>query len=166
MKVISHRGNINCTNPIRENKIWAIEECIEKGYLVEVDLWVDYFVSKQAFYLYLSHDKTQINDIVSFDWLIQHQYKLLVHCKNKEAIEFAITYLDGDWFCHDQDRWAKTNNGKLICYGKLEDIIENEDSLLIMPEHHGIEPEDVKNLNIGYVCTDYVEKWNDYNRRN
>ena len=51
MKLIAHRGNINGINPQRENTIDYIEEAIELGYDVEIDL----NLHKGGFYL--GHDK-------------------------------------------------------------------------------------------------------------
>ena len=156
MKLISHRGNLNKPDQKRENQVWAIEECIAKGYKVEVDLWLDDLAHGRCF---LSHNTPKQKDEISLDWLIKNQYNLLVHCKNKEAVEFAIEYLDGDWFCHDKDRWAGTKDGKLICYSTVDNLIIGLDTILMMPEHHGIEPKDVNTMKIGYVCTDYIERW-------
>lgn len=154
MKLISHRGNLYKPDSTRENQTWAIEDCITRGYVVEVDLWCDDLGDERCF---LSHGIPTKKDEIDKSWLFQKQEHLLIHCKNKEAIEFAIKYLSYDWFFHDKDKYAWTKERKIICYGELKDLIEGNDVLIMMPEHHGIEPKDIKDLNIGYICTDYVE---------
>jgi glycerophosphoryl diester phosphodiesterase len=44
MKLIAHRGNTEGPNPLEENKPEYIEEAIENGFDVEIDIW---FVHKQ-----------------------------------------------------------------------------------------------------------------------
>lgn len=155
-KVISHRGNLKGPDSHRENQIWAIEECIKKGYMVEVDLWL---VDGR---FYLSHEIPTKKDRIDEDFLYDNLLNLLIHCKNKEAINLMEAWdvqHDGvaNWFTNDKDRWSLTSQKNVISYCKKEEIVPY--SIIIMPEHHNIEPEDVKNLNIRYVCTDYVEKW-------
>ena len=53
MKLIAHRGNINGINSQRENTIDYIEEAIQLGYDVEIDL----NLHKGGFYL--GHDKPE-----------------------------------------------------------------------------------------------------------
>ncbi len=44
MILISHRGNINGKNEIRENSIFYIMEALSMGFDVEIDVWnVDKF---------------------------------------------------------------------------------------------------------------------------
>ena len=53
MKLIAHRGNINGPNKEKENKPEYIIEAINKGYYVEIDLWL---IDDK---LYLGHDNPQ-----------------------------------------------------------------------------------------------------------
>ena len=41
MKLISHRGNLNGRIPERENHPDYIDEAIEAGYDVEIDIWLN-----------------------------------------------------------------------------------------------------------------------------
>ena len=161
MQVISHRGNLRGIDLNRENQIWAIEECIKLGYKVEVDLWTYEPIDDSGYRMYLSHDKptgkvgckalrTDIN------WLLENQQDLLIHCKNREAVEYAMDILDAEWFCHDRDRWAGTSRGHLICYGERHDLIDDNTVIVMMPEHH-----DIKEIPKGVygVCTDFVENY-------
>lgn len=162
MKIISHRGNLKGLNPQRENKVWAIEQCIEMGYQVEVDLWVK-VVSEDNEYtniLFLSHDEPKPEDEISEEWLVEHENSLLIHCKNKEALEYCNESSYAEYFFHDKDRWAYTSNNNLICYGNKNDIVNTKFTIIMMPEHHDIKLEDIPR-GIYAVCTDYIEKFKD-----
>lgn len=156
IKLISHRGNLNGPNPDYENKCSYIEDAIQGGYQVEVDLWVNEPKDDSGYQIYLSHDQPTFKDRTSIEWLLKYQFELLIHCKNKEAVEYAMKFLDGEWFSHDQDRWAGTSESHLICYGQESDIIDDDLVILMMPEHHNI-----KNFpkNIYAICTDLVRDY-------
>lgn len=161
MQLISHRGNLIKPDLSRENQIWAIEECIKLGYKVEVDLWAYEPIDDNGFRLYLTHDEPtgKCGDKslrLDITWLLEHQNSLLVHCKNRVAVEYAMSELDGEWFVHDKDRWAGTSYSHLICYCEESDIIDEERVLLMMPEHHNINeiPKGIYG-----VCTDFVEDY-------
>jgi hypothetical protein len=74
MILISHRGNIDGKKPHFENSPSYIDEAIELGYDVEVDLWLvnDKF--------YLGHDEPQYE--IDFKWIEDRDDRLWVHCKN------------------------------------------------------------------------------------
>ena len=77
MKIISHRGNINGSQPNKENSLNYINEAIESGYNVEIDMWL------QNDNLFLGHDAPE--------WQIDPQFlksnyaQLWIHCKNDAA---------------------------------------------------------------------------------
>ena len=50
MKLIAHRGNLHGPNPDKENSTDYINEAIESGYNVEIDVW---FINNKW---YLGHD--------------------------------------------------------------------------------------------------------------
>ena len=78
MVLISHRGNINGAKPQKENRIDYIENAIQSGFDVEIDLW---FVLEG---LFLGHDIPQYP--VELDWLQKYKDKLWIHCKNLQAL--------------------------------------------------------------------------------
>lgn len=161
MKLISHRGNLSGPIPELENKTPYIREAIRKGYQVEVDVWAENTTDDTGFTLqnfYLTHNKPTHFDFISVDWLYRHQFDLLIHCKNKEAVVWAMKNLDGEWFAHEKDRWAATSEGRMICYGEESDIIDDDRVLVMMPEHHNI-----KNFPKGIygICTDFVQNYRD-----
>ena len=63
MHFISHRGNLNGPNKNLENKPNYIKEALDKGFDVEIDVWL----SKEKFYL--GHDEplyeTDVNFIIT-----------------------------------------------------------------------------------------------------
>ena len=65
MVLISHRGNLTGSNPERENSQTYIQEALNKGFNVEVDVWV---VNNQ---IYLGHDAPQyLIDKILFTFLV------------------------------------------------------------------------------------------------
>jgi glycerophosphoryl diester phosphodiesterase len=82
MKLIAHRGNINGKINTRENTQLYIQEAIDKGYDVEVDVW--YKDNK----FWLGHDYPEIK--TDLNWLLKRQDSLWVHCKNFKALTQLI----------------------------------------------------------------------------
>ena len=71
MILISHRGNLNGPNPERENSPKYIDEAIEAGYDVEIDIWLNDGI------LYLGHDSIQYE--TSLQWLENRKNKLWIY---------------------------------------------------------------------------------------
>ena len=70
MKIISHRGNFLGANPETENNPNQIDYVIDKGFDVEIDLWI------QNNKLFLGHDKPiyEINQ----KWLFERTKKISI----------------------------------------------------------------------------------------
>ena len=77
MKLISHRGNINGRDESRENHPEYIQSALDKGYDVEIDVWL---TSYNQFYL--GHDKPQY--FVKSEFL--EKDGLWCHAKNIDAL--------------------------------------------------------------------------------
>ena len=92
MILISHRGNINGKNSDRENSIEYIEEALDMGYNVEIDVWV---IDNK---FYLGHD----NPLYEVDFLFLINNKLWCHAKNLEALLKMKNY-DINCFWHEND---------------------------------------------------------------
>lgn len=107
MKLISHRGNLDGQDKQRENKLWAIEDCINKGYDVEIDLWVDNNT------LYLGHDtpETKITENI----LKKYKRNLWIHAKNFNSMNYLLS-TDLNWFWHETDKMTLTSKGIPWCY--------------------------------------------------
>lgn len=138
MLIISHRGNLDGPNPEKENTLPYISSAIKKGFIVEVDLWVD----DNSKY-FLGHDKPE--HPVTLEWLEDRSSNLIVHTKNIEAAQM----LHGgrlNWFYHtDEDivltskGWIWTYPGVFLRKGIVVQIGEPD---INIPVVHG-------------VCTDY-----------
>ena len=81
MYLISHRGNIEGKTKW-ENHPNYIQEAIEEGFDVEIDVW---FVDNK---LYLGHDLPQYE--IDHDFLIND--KLWCHAKNIESLQIMNKY--------------------------------------------------------------------------
>jgi hypothetical protein len=147
MKIISHRGNLNGPNPLRENSPEYIEEALSQGFDVEID--VRYDNKDKCFYL--GHDEPQY--VVSLYWLSQYRENLWVHCKNLEALsEFSKTAFN--YFWHETDRYTLTSKGigwvLVGQYPYSKSVIVLPESISLYSFPHGIEY--IKN-SYG-ICTD------------
>jgi|TARA_R110001583_G_scaffold106009_3_gene254090 hypothetical protein len=146
MILISHRGNINGSNPENENKPGYIFDALSKGYNVEVDIWG---VGDD---LYLGHDKPMYKVHVPFI----SDDRIWCHCKNIDAItkireindkfNYSIHY-----FWHQEDDITLTSKGFIWAYPGKQPI---KDSIAVMPEIYK------DNLDICKgVCSDDIEKY-------
>jgi len=143
MILISHRGNIDGPNKVRENSPYYIMEALTMGYDVEIDLWCRHGA------LYLGHDTYQYQ--IDLDWLEEKAKHLWVHCKNIEALEMANWFAqrkDLHYFWHQEDTVTLTSKGYIWAYPGKQPI---ENSIAVMPE--------LNKDNIGKcigVCSDFV----------
>jgi glycerophosphoryl diester phosphodiesterase len=143
MILISHRGNIDSVNNNRENTQSYIQEAIDLGYDVEIDVWCTSYDQ-----LYLGHDK--LDNYVKLDWLLNRKDNLWVHCKNFKALTKLIES-DLRVFYHTNEDYTIISD-KHIWAHNLENIDEN----CIIPL---IDEIDIKGwipkLVFG-VCSDYI----------
>lgn len=143
--LISHRGNIDGPNPERENYPDYILEALEKGYYVEIDIWV---VDNNW---YLGHDKPDFK-IDTLDYI--KNPKIYLHCKNKDAFRalYIFKYSTADYFWHQNDDYVLTGKGKIWVYPN-KPLIKN--SICVLPEL-GING----NINECYgICSDYIKNY-------
>jgi hypothetical protein len=144
MILISHRGNLNGPNEVRENSPYYIMEAIDEGYDVEVDLW---WVDGKV---YLGHDEPQYE--VSDEWLGERIDKLWIHCKNVESLNW-IRNTSLHYFWHEQDTLTLTSKNHMWVYPSKQPIIG---SIAVMPEIHN---DDISKC-LG-VCSDFIKRYND-----
>ena len=142
MILISHRGNINGSNPKMDNNPEYIQKALDLGYDVEVDVWS---IDKQ---FYLGHDEPQYKIERSF---LQNK-KLWCHAKNIEAFYRMI---DDEIHCffHDKDKVALTSRGYF--WSAFEDEMTSK-SICVMPPSSRDLPK-----NIAGVCSDTVGYYNE-----
>jgi len=123
MILISHRGNINGRNPERENTVSYIQEALDQGFNVEVDVW------KIGSKFYLGHDSAQNG--ASIDFLSQNG--IIAHCKNINALESCVNS-NIHCFFHDTDDVVLTSKQLLWVYpGKSLGRYAYR-SILVLPE--------------------------------
>lgn len=143
MILISHRGNIEGKVPERENHPDYIDEAIELGYDVEIDLWSIEGV------LLLGHDKPQYG--ISQQWLNERVNKIWIHCKNIEAMEWMDSITGFLYFWHEEDTVALTTFGHIWAYPGKQPI---KDSIAVMPEIYNDDLSKCKG-----ICSDFIKKY-------
>jgi hypothetical protein len=141
MKIICHRANLNGKDEKRENKLWAIKDCLSKNYDVEIDI---HCINNK---LFLGHD--QPDEKIDIFFLKKHKKKLWIHTKNIEAVLFfSNNNLDLNWFWHENDKITLTSRKIPWCYP--DTYIETGVSVVL---------EYKKIPKIFGVCTDNALKW-------
>lgn len=154
MKLIAHRGNIDGPNPSEENNPEYIEDAIENGFDVEVDIWF----SSQTKKFFLGHDRPEYQ--IDVFWLAKNINKLWIHCKNIEALyEFSANMSGYNYFWHDTDKYTLTSKKYIWTYPGQP---YTPKSIMVMPESMKVFPtfetelEDMKAYNCYGICSDYV----------
>jgi len=147
MIYISHRGNIHGPNTALENHPKYIDEAIDLGFDVEVDLWVTELGA------YLGHDAPAYP--VDKEWFDERITKLWVHCKNSEAIEFA--HNNGlHYFFHSTDDYTLTSYGFVWPYPGNKMVTRK--CISVLPERvDGFGGDRLIYTEYAGVCSDYIE---------
>lgn len=152
MIYISHRGNVDGKNEVRENSPYYIMEALAMGFDVEVDVW--YIDGKW----WLGHDGPQYE--TDLEWLDYRSEHLWVHCKNKQAVEYFVENeeecKDLNWFWHEEDTMTLTSFGYVWVYPGKQPI---KKSIAVMPEIHN---DDISKCD--GICSDYIKRYKDESR--
>ena len=144
MILISHRGNINGRILELENLPMYIDDAINFGYNVEIDVWTIDGI------FYLGHDGPDHK--IDPSWLNDRSTKLWVHCKNIECIEYLVKNNSSlNYFWHQEDSVALTSKNYIWAYPGNQPI---ENSISVLPE---IYEDDVSKC-IG-ICSDFIENY-------
>ena len=145
MKFISHRGNMNGSNPEEENRPDYIAGAWEIGYEVEIDVW------KMGEKWFLGHDNPEHEVDLKF---LQNE-RLLCHAKNLEALDHILMLGDIHCFWHQEDHYTITSEGYIVSYP----------GYAVTPRTICMKPELQSHTNlheIAYaICSDYVEICNE-----
>ena len=140
MYLISHRGNLNGIQKNRENSPSYINEAIEKGYDVEVDVRFE----KNKFFL--GHDFNQYE--INKEFLLNK--KIWCHAKTNDAL-YALEKIKAHYFWHQEDDYTITSKGFFWTYpGKK--LLAN--SICVLPEKSNY-----KTIECQGICSDYIEKY-------
>ena len=141
MKFISHRGNIQGKEKEKENLPQRIEECLELGLDVEIDVWT---VSGDFL---LGHDSPDYLVPIAF---LQRE-GIWCHAKNVEALIALVPDPKVHCFWHQEDDYTITSRGFVWVYpGK--NLIKG--SICVMPERANYSYEQLR-LCSG-ICSDNI----------
>lgn len=144
MRFISHRGNTDGVIKERENTPDYIDEAINKGFDVEIDIWC---INKN---LFLGHDKAEHRIDVSF--LTERKNKLWCHAKNLEALEVLLEK-GLHCFTHDTDDATLTSKNFVWTFPGKRQI---RNSIVVVPER--VDNKIVGTDYIG-ICSDFIFQW-------
>ena len=149
MKVYSHRGNLNGPCPKYENDPDYVKEAMKEKFAVEVDVYGDYNDYSLAF----GHDGPEYP--VTMDFVNQYKYRLILHCKNFDALRI-LRNRDFHHFYHVDDPYTITSWNWTWMYPS-KDLPYDTLTVMAIPECANWTPETL--TDIGGVCTDWPLKW-------
>ena len=142
--MISHRGNIHGPNLNKENSPFYINEALNQGYQVEIDVW-----RLPDGEWWLGHDEPQYHSYL--DYLFNTN--LWCHAKNSDALNYFREHSNHcHFFWHQSDDYVLTSKGIVWVHSKKHLLPR---SVCVLPEL-GING-DIKNC-YG-VCSDFIEKY-------
>lgn len=145
MIYISHRGNLNGIVAEQENSLSYIQQAIDHGVHVEIDLRL------QNGQLFLGHDYCQYT--VSAEWLEERKHKLWIHIKDWEALRWITECgIDFWFFCHQSDAYTLTSNGYIWSH----DLTNTPTNLCIIPVLSKESVTEYRQTEQYAVCSDYI----------
>jgi len=152
MIFISHRGNISCPNPERENTPSFIDEAIALGFDVEIDIQD---ISRE-YGVFLGHDDDEVS-LVSHEWLEERKTRLWCHCKS--IIIFESLLRDGyRCFMHHADDATLTSDNWIWTHPDVQ--FWTKRSIAVLPEQHSF-PTSEEWHTAGGICSDLVLHFRD-----
>ena len=148
MHLIAHRGNIEGPNPKWENHPDYIQEALDAGYDVEIDLWrVGYGPMR------LGHDGPQYD----LPYKLTHRPGLWLHCKNIYALRTVQYWAPSglNYFFHENDPCVITSLG-YIWTSPGQELTDN--SICVLPEIQ----EDIEHRLpvVAGICSDFIGRYN------
>ena len=142
MFFISHRGNLNGPNPMKENSVEYINNALSKKFDVEIDLW---FKNNNFF---LGHDEPKYEIDLNF----LKKPGLWIHAKNLECF-YQLSNFDLNFFWHEEDKITITSKGFFWNY---PGTLLSKKSICVLPEKSDIKEVDC----LGY-CSDFIKDFHD-----
>ena len=140
MILLSHRGNIDGKNEERENAPDYIQQALDKGYEVEIDVWY------KDDEWYLGHDEPTYH--INVNWL--RNKKLWCHAKNIQGL-YSMFEDNIHCFFHQEDDVTLTSNGYMWTYpGK--DLTKN--SIAVLPSKK-------PKVEVAGICSDFIKRLKD-----
>jgi hypothetical protein len=148
--LIAHRGNLNGSEPEKENNPQYIDKAIDSGYSVEVDIRGSFMDG-----LFLGHDKAQYE--VSPEWIFERAEHLWLHAKDIQALYTFTQQTTGcNAFWHQTDQHALTTGGFIWAY---PGNILTPRSICVMPETSQAKYTEQDLQLCAGICSDYVSKY-------
>jgi hypothetical protein len=148
-KWISHRGNISGRNELRENHPEYIQQALDLGYDVEIDVW---YVGK---HWYLGHDIPQYQSVDIQQYT--NDPRIWIHCKNLDAVvEIHTTWLNtaANYFFHVSDPITLTSQNWIWAFPRTK--VNSKGAVCVMPEYAQWNKTDIDNIGFGGVCSDFI----------
>ena len=140
MILISHRGNLSSKKKKLENNPSYIQQALNLGYNVEVDVW---FIDGKFM---LGHDQGVYDIKPSF---LKNE-KIWCHAKNIEAM-LELKKHSCIYFWHQNDDLTLTSNGYFWTYpGKK--LLKN--SICVLPEKANY-----NKIDCAGICSDFIENY-------
>lgn len=148
VKLIAHRALRQGPNSELENRIDQINECIDLGYDVEIDLR---FLDNKW---WLGHDNPTYETNLSF--LTKIKDKAWIHAKNIECLHKLMQIKwSGHVFWHQNDDVVLTNTGFLWTFpGKTLTNL----SICVMPEWIPTQYSNIETMDVYGICSDFVDE--------
>ena len=146
MKIISHRGNLNGVDPKRENTELYIDEAIEKGFDVEIDVWID------GDKLMLGHDKPERE--TSIEFLHDRREHLWIHAKNIRAFDYFVAVTKNRAFFHEKEDHTLISACRHLWSHNIPEATPR--SIIPLLDLKSVKTFDF-NILVHGVCTDYPE---------
>lgn len=149
IKLYAHRANLNGPGT-GENRPEAIEECLKRGFGVEVDI----FGFNGG--LWMGHSHPEWKTTPGF----LERNGVICHAKNIEAAALLLSRTSVNFFCLEQDAFALCSNGLIWAnYGSVPNSLSIMCSpeLVEAPENIETFYERVKGCH--GICTDYPHKY-------
>jgi hypothetical protein len=157
IRLIAHRGNTSGSLPERENTVSYIEEAIDKGFDVEIDVRAieRKKLERRAYispYTYiLGHDNGETE--VAYEWLLLHSDRLWVHCKDLTSLR-ALYESPLNYFWHQEDDFTLTSKNIIWTY-PLKNITDKSVIVCFTQEEAEFWNEESE---IFGICCDWVEE--------
>jgi hypothetical protein len=151
--LISHRGNIEGVNSDYENNPIYVNEALNKGFYVEIDVW---FIDGRW---YLGHDSPQ-HEITS-NYLKNDRF--WCHAKNIDALNEMLKE-NIHCFWHQKDDVTLTSKGYMWTYPGKE---LKSNSVVVMPEEYLEKWWRYSFDNCSGICSDFIIKYKEkYDKEN
>jgi len=145
MILISHRGNVDGVAIEKENTKSYIQQAIDLGYNVEVDIRYE----KDNFLF--GHDYGQYD--VDLQWLLDRKDKLWVHCKDFTSLSELIN-TEMRIFYHQNEDYTIISDGHIWAHN-----LTKVDDKCIIPLLNKKKLRNWKGTDVYGICSDYVGVW-------